>query len=94
MANILVCDDDKDIVSAIEIYLLEDSHVIYKAYDGYQALDILEKEDIFVEYLYSFVRPQDDDAMIVFKLSDPERAQEALERKGITILTEEQVCSL
>ncbi len=46
MANILVCDDDKDIVSAIEIYLLEDSHVIYKAYDGYQALDILEKEDI------------------------------------------------
>ena len=32
--------------------------------------------------------------MIVFKLSDPERAQEALERKGITILTEEQVCSL
>ena len=46
MANVLVCDDDKDIVSAIEIYLLEDGHVIYKAYDGYQALDILEKEDI------------------------------------------------
>lgn len=46
MANILVCDDDKDIVSAIEIYLLEDSHVVFKAYDGYQALDILEKEDI------------------------------------------------
>ena len=46
MANVLVCDDDKDIVSAIEIYLLEDGHVIFKAYDGYQALDILEKEDI------------------------------------------------
>ncbi|MBP5555940.1 MAG: response regulator transcription factor [Lachnospiraceae bacterium] len=46
MANILVCDDDKDIVSAIEIYLLEDGHIIFKAYDGYQALDILEKEDI------------------------------------------------
>ncbi len=46
MANILVCDDDKDIVSAIEIYLLEDGHIIFKAFDGYQALDILEKEDI------------------------------------------------
>jgi DNA-binding response OmpR family regulator len=46
MANILVCDDDKDIVSAIEIYLLEDGHIIFKAFDGFQALDILEKEDI------------------------------------------------
>lgn len=46
MANILVCDDDKDIVSAIEIYLLEDGHIVFKAFDGYQALDILEKEDI------------------------------------------------
>ena len=46
MANILVCDDDKDIVSAIEIYLLEDGHIIFKAFDGYQALDILEKEDV------------------------------------------------
>ncbi len=46
MANILVCDDDKDIVSAIEIYLLEDGHIIFKAFDGYQALDILSKEDI------------------------------------------------
>ena len=46
MANILVCDDDKDIVSAIEIYLLEDGHIIFKAFDGFQALSILEKEDI------------------------------------------------
>ncbi len=46
MANILVCDDDKDIVSAIEIYLLEDGHNIFKAFDGFQALSILEKEDI------------------------------------------------
>ena len=46
MANILVCDDDKDIVSAIEIYLFEDGHIIFKAFDGFQALSILEKEDI------------------------------------------------
>jgi DNA-binding response OmpR family regulator len=46
MANILVCDDDKDIVNAIEIYLQEDSHTIYKAYNGKEALDVLAKEDI------------------------------------------------
>lgn len=46
MANILVCDDDKEIVEAIEIYLSQDGYHIYKAYDGQQAIDILQKEEI------------------------------------------------
>lgn len=46
MANILVCDDDREIVEAIEIYLSQDGYRIYKAYDGQQAIDILQKEDI------------------------------------------------
>lgn len=46
MANILVCDDDKEIVDAIEIYLSQDGYRIYKAYDGEQAIEIMKKEDI------------------------------------------------
>ena len=46
MANILVCDDDKEIVDAIEIYLSQDGYKIYKAYDGEQAIPILDKEEI------------------------------------------------
>lgn len=46
MANILVCDDDKEIVDAIEIYLSQDGYGIYKAYDGEQAIEILRREDI------------------------------------------------
>ena len=46
MANILVCDDDSEIVDAIEIYLSQDGYKIYKAYDGEQAIQILDKEDI------------------------------------------------
>ena len=46
MANILVCDDDKEIVDAIEIYLSQDGYKIYKAYDGEQAIQILDKEEI------------------------------------------------
>ena len=46
MANILVCDDDKDIVEAIEVYLKDDGHIIYKAYNGADALEILGKADI------------------------------------------------
>ena len=46
MANILVCDDEREIVDAIEIYLSQDGYKIYKAYDGEQAIQILDKEDI------------------------------------------------
>ena len=46
MANILVCDDDREIVDAIEIYLSQDGYKIYKAYNGEQAIQILDREDI------------------------------------------------
>ncbi len=46
MANILVCDDDREIVDAIEIYLSQDGFQIFKAYDGEQALEILQREEI------------------------------------------------
>lgn len=46
MANILVCDDDKAIVEAIEIYLVQEGYQVYKAYDGREAIEILETEEI------------------------------------------------
>ena len=44
MQTILVCDDDKEIVDAIDIYLTGEGFRILKAYDGYDALKILETE--------------------------------------------------
>ncbi|SHK03014.1 response regulator transcription factor [Hespellia stercorisuis] len=46
MYNILVCDDDKEIVEAIEIYLTQEGYGVYKAYDGIEALEVLKKEEI------------------------------------------------
>ena len=46
MAAILVCDDDKEIVDAIEIYLMQEGYEVYKAYDGEQALKVLKEKDI------------------------------------------------
>ena len=46
MYNILVCDDDKEIVDAIEIYLSQEGYNILKAYDGIEALSVLEKEEV------------------------------------------------
>lgn len=44
--NILVCDDDKEIVGAIEIYLLNEGYSVYKAYNGAEALDCVKNHDI------------------------------------------------
>ncbi|MBU9736714.1 response regulator transcription factor [Diplocloster agilis] len=46
MQNILVCDDDKEIVEAIDIYLTQEGYHILKAYDGQQALDMLKENDV------------------------------------------------
>lgn len=51
MYNILVCDDDKEIVNAIEIYLEKEGYKIYKANNGKEALNIINKEEIHLVIL-------------------------------------------
>ena len=46
MQSILVCDDDKQIVEAIDIYLTGEGFNVIKAYDGYEALDLLENNQV------------------------------------------------
>ena len=46
MPTILVCDDDKQIVEAINIYLTGEGFNVIKAYDGYEALELLEKNEV------------------------------------------------
>lgn len=46
MFNILVCDDDKEIVDAIDIYLSQEGYRILKAYDGFQAIQMMKQEEI------------------------------------------------
>jgi len=46
MNNILVVDDDKEIVDAIEIYLMQENFNVLKAYDGEEAIQVLKQNDI------------------------------------------------
>ena len=46
MYTILVCDDEKDIVSALNIYLSAEGYRVLTAYDGYQALRLLDREEV------------------------------------------------
>lgn len=44
--TILVCDDDREIVEAIEIYLQQEGYTVLKAYDGEQAIAILKEQEV------------------------------------------------
>ena len=46
MYNVLVCDDDREIVEAIEIYLSQEGYKELKAYDGEEALKVLDREKV------------------------------------------------
>ena len=46
MNTILICDDDKDIVSALDIYLTSEGYATVKAYDGLECLRLAEREPV------------------------------------------------
>ncbi len=51
MQNILICDDDRDIVNAVEIYLNMGNYNVYKAYDGNEAIQAVRDHDIHLAVL-------------------------------------------
>lgn len=51
MYNILVCDDEKDIVEALKIYLSADGYNVIPAYNGKEAVKIIENENIHLVLL-------------------------------------------
>ena len=59
MYNILVCDDDKEIVSAIEIYLSKEGYNVLKAYNGEECIEILKQNTIHL-VLLDIMMPKKD----------------------------------
>lgn len=59
MYNILICDDEKDIVSALRIYLEGEGYKTFSAYNGREALDIIDKEEIHL-VLMDIMMPEMD----------------------------------
>ncbi len=51
MYNILICDDENDIVSALKIYLSAEGYRVFEAYNGKEALDIVDREEIHLVLL-------------------------------------------
>lgn len=93
----IVSDPDKAIAllkshdftaSTTEVIVAE---VIDKPGGLSQVLDLLDKADISVEYLYSFVRKPDENALILFRVEDVEAAVKALKDGGVKLLSEKDI---
>lgn len=69
MYNVLVCDDEKDIVSALKIYLTSDGYQVYEAYNGKEALEIIQKNDIHL-VLMDIMMPEMDGISAMVKIRD------------------------
>ena len=67
--NILVCDDDKEIVEAINIYLTNEGYKVYKAFNGLEALKVLEEETIHL-VIMDIMMPQMDGMRATMKLRE------------------------
>ena len=46
MYHILICDDERDIVNALKIYLNDSNYALHEAYNGREALQVMEREEI------------------------------------------------
>lgn len=69
MYRILVCDDEKEIVDAIEIYLAQEGFEVLKAYDGEQALEILKREEVHLLIL-DLMMPKLDGIHAIMKIRE------------------------
>lgn len=69
MYNILLCDDEKDIVNALKIYLHDDNYNLYEAYDGLQALKVIREQEIHL-VLMDIMMPNMDGMEAMVKIRE------------------------
>lgn len=69
MYNILICDDEKDIVSALKIYLANEAYNLFEAYDGKQALEVIDKEEIHL-ILLDIMMPEMDGIQVLTRMRE------------------------
>jgi DNA-binding response OmpR family regulator len=72
MYQILVCDDDKEIVDAIAIYLEHEGYFVHKAYDGVQAMEVLASTEIHL-LLIDVMMPKMDGIQATLKIREESR---------------------
>ena len=69
MYNILICDDEKDIVNALKIYLYDANYAIFEAFNGKEALEVIRQHDIHL-VLLDIMMPELDGIQTMLKIRE------------------------
>ena len=89
MQTILVCDDDKQIVEAIDIYLTGEGFKVIKTYDGYEALEYLETQSADLLIL-DVMMPGLDGIRTTLKVLHHFSLRDSVRRSGLTFFPQSQ----
>ena len=69
MYNILICDDERDIVNALKIYLNDPNYTLFEAFDGREALQVVTEKDIHL-VLLDIMMPEMDGIEAMVKIRE------------------------
>lgn len=69
MYKLLICDDEKDIVNALKIYLNDPNYQLFEAYNGKEALEIMKREEIHL-LLLDIMMPEMDGISAMAKIRE------------------------
>ena len=69
MYNVLVCDDEKDIVSALRINLTSEGYQVFEAYNGKEAIEIIQEKEIHL-VLMDIMMPEMDGISAMVKIRE------------------------
>lgn len=69
MYNILICDDERDIVNALKIYLSDANYMLFEAFNGKEALKVIEREEIHL-VLMDIMMPEMDGMEAMIKIRE------------------------
>ncbi len=57
-------------------------------------VEVLDRENVNIEYVYAFVEKKGANAMVVFKIDDAQRAVDVLKNNGISVVSEDTIQNL
>ncbi len=60
----------------------------------YKILEIFDKNDINIEYMYAFVEKKADNAIVIFRIDEPEKAYDILEKNAIPVLSSDIISNI
>ena len=69
MYNILICDDERDIVNALKIYLNDANYTLFEAFNGKEALKIVQEQEIHL-VLLDIMMPEMDGMEAMVKMRE------------------------